>query len=73
MNIIILLSFVIFCSAMILLSLGWLISKKSLRGSCGGPAVMGSDGLPISCDTCPNKEANPNCERAKPKSIDPVG
>ena len=33
------------------------LTGRCLRGSCGGPAVLGSDGKEIeSCASCPNRK-----------------
>ena len=35
------------------MSVGVLFSGRCLRGSCGGPEVLGADGKPLSCANCP--------------------
>lgn len=37
------------------MAVGVLFSNRCLRGSCGGPEVLGPDGQPLNCDTCPLK------------------
>jgi hypothetical protein len=32
-----------------------MFSNKCLRGSCGGPEILGPDGKALNCDTCPHK------------------
>lgn len=39
------------------MALGVMLKRPCLRGSCGGPKVMGPDGKPISCASCPNRKA----------------
>lgn len=41
--------------AMLVMAVGVIFSNKCLRGSCGGPDVIGPDGQPMSCPTCTNK------------------
>ena len=41
---------------MVGMSVGVLFSNKCLRGSCGGPEVIGPDGESLSCDTCPLRD-----------------
>jgi hypothetical protein len=50
------LTFVIVGVAMLAMGIGAIFSNRCLRGSCGGPAVMGPDGQPLSCPTCSNKD-----------------
>ena len=40
---------------MLAMAVGVIFSYPCLRGSCGGPEVVGGDGVPLSCDTCPNR------------------
>lgn len=41
--------------AMLFMAIGVIFQRPCLRGSCGGPEVMGQDGEPISCAACPNR------------------
>ena len=41
--------------AMLGMSIGVLLSNRCLRGSCGGPGVIGPDGESLACTTCPNR------------------
>jgi hypothetical protein len=45
-----------FAIAMLVMSVGVMVSGRCLRGSCGGPAVLDGDGDPITCATCPNRQ-----------------
>ncbi|MFO7303656.1 MAG: (Na+)-NQR maturation NqrM [Acidobacteriota bacterium] len=56
MTTVILLTVVIVAIAMVGMSVGVLFSNKCLRGSCGGPEVIGPDGESLSCDTCPLRD-----------------
>ncbi len=40
------------------MALGVIIERPCLRGSCGGPKVLGPDGEPISCANCPNRDVH---------------
>ena len=51
-----------FVAAMTVMSVGVILGQKHLRGSCGGPRIVGPDGDLMSCDTCPNKD-EAHCER----------
>ncbi len=42
--------------AMAGMAVGVMFSNKCLRGSCGGPEILGPDGDPLNCDACPLKE-----------------
>lgn len=39
------------------MALGVIFRRPCLRGSCGGPKVIGPDGEPLSCASCPNRDA----------------
>jgi hypothetical protein len=41
--------------AVLAMAVGVLFKRPCLRGSCGGPAVIGPDGEKISCSDCPNR------------------
>ena len=41
------------------MAIGVMFRRPCLRGSCGGPAVLGPDGQKISCDSCPNRPSGP--------------
>ena len=51
--------------AMLGMSIGVLVSNRCLRGSCGGPDVIGPTGESLSCSTCPN--------RSRPTDDEPPG
>lgn len=48
-----LLTAAIFALVMLAMAIGTLVSGRCLRGSCGGPEVLGPDGEPLACDACP--------------------
>ena len=41
--------------AVLAMAVGVIFKRPCLRGSCGGPAVIGPDGAKISCSDCPNR------------------
>jgi len=51
-----LLTTVLIGAAVLAMAVGVLFRRPCLRGSCGGPAVIGPDGEKISCSGCPNKD-----------------
>ncbi len=42
--------------AVLAMAVGVIFKRPCLRGSCGGPAVVGPDGRKLSCDDCPNRK-----------------
>ena len=55
---ILLLTLGIFLTVVLAMAVGVLFKRPCLRGSCGGPAVVGADGESLSCSTCPNRDKN---------------
>jgi hypothetical protein len=53
MTAIILLSIVVVGLAMLAMAVGAIFSNRCLRGSCGGPEVLGPGGESLSCNGCP--------------------
>jgi hypothetical protein len=45
----------VFGLAMLGLGIGAVFSRRCLRGSCGGPDVLGPGGRKLSCAACPNR------------------
>jgi hypothetical protein len=43
--------------AVVAMSVGVLLSGRCLRGSCGGPDVLGPDRESLTCATCPMRKA----------------
>lgn len=37
------------------MAVGVLLNNRCLRGSCGGPEVLGPDGEPLTCAHCPRR------------------
>ena len=37
------------------MAIGVMFRRPCLRGSCGGPEVLGPGGEKLSCDSCPNR------------------
>jgi len=48
-----LLTIIVVALAMLVMAVGAIFSNRCLRGSCGGPDVIGPDGELLTCDTCP--------------------
>jgi hypothetical protein len=44
--------------AVLAMAVGVIFRRPCLRGSCGGPALMGPDGEKLSCSDCPNRGRN---------------
>lgn len=60
-------TFVLAALVMLIMSVGVIFRRPCLRGSCGGPEVLGTDGEPLTCATCPNRkqaQAEPTSEAA---------
>lgn len=53
---VVLLTLAIFLFAVLIMSVGVLFKRPCLRGSCGGPEVVGANGESLSCSTCPNRK-----------------
>jgi hypothetical protein len=53
---ILLLTIIVIGLVMTAMAVGVLLSNRCLRGSCGGPEVLGPDGTPLSCETCPMRD-----------------
>ena len=47
----------LFALIMIAMSIGIILSERTLKGTCGGETVRGPDGLPMLCGACPKKES----------------
>ncbi len=54
--------------AMLIMAVGVIFSRRSLRGSCGGTQLQGPGGEPLNCDACPYRDDNPDCEKRGPAS-----
>lgn len=61
-----------FAVAMLIMSVGVLFSGRCLRGSCGGPDVLGPDGEPLSCATCPRRKERGEAAAAEADGSLPV-
>ena len=40
------------------MSIGIILSNRSLKGTCGGDPARGPDGLPMLCGACPKKQSD---------------
>ena len=63
-----LLTLAVFAIVMVSMAVGVIMRRPCLRGSCGGPEVLTSDGEPLTCATCPNRKKR----RAESKGSLPV-
>ena len=52
-----LLSAGLIAGVMLIMAVGLLFKSPCLRGSCGGPDVVDSEGRSLRCDTCPRRAA----------------
>lgn len=52
-----LLTIVAIALIMAAMAVGVILGNRSLRGSCGGPPVLGPDGDPLTCPDCNCKTA----------------
>ena len=64
---VILLTIVVIALGMLLMAVGVIFSNRCLRGSCGGREVLGFDGEPLTCDTCPLRATPQHDARAAPR------
>lgn len=46
---------VIMGAVMAIMAVGVIFGNRCLRGSCGGPDVLGPDGESLACATCPHR------------------
>ncbi len=51
-----LLALVLIGAAVAAMAVGVMFKRPCLRGSCGGPAVLGPDGEKLTCADCPNRD-----------------
>ncbi len=52
-----LLSVAVIAAAMLVMAVGVLLGYPCLRGSCGGPDVVGPDGESLRCAACPRRKS----------------
>lgn len=67
-----LLTLAAFAIAMLVMAVGVIFDRPCLRGSCGGPEVIGPGGEPLSCATCPNRRPRRRSAAAEVASRLPV-
>lgn len=51
------------------MAVGVIFGNRSLRGSCGGPPVLGPDGDPLTCPDC-NCKAEPEIDLTKASGVE---
>jgi hypothetical protein len=52
--------------AVLAMAIGVLFKRPCLRGSCGGPEVLGPQGETLSCASCPNRKRQAAADGATP-------
>ncbi len=52
----VLLTLTVFAIAMAIMAIGVIFRRPCLRGSCGGPDMLGPGGESLTCATCPNRK-----------------
>ena len=50
---VIFIAFLMFAAVAAAMAIGLIFRGKCIRGSCGGEAILGSDGELLNCDACP--------------------
>ncbi len=55
-----LLSAGLIAGVMLIMAVGLLFKYPCLRGSCGGPDVVDSEGRSLRCDACPRRAVGPD-------------
>ena len=50
------LTFITFCTVVLVMAVGLIFKGRCLRGSCGGVAVFDADGEMLNCEHCPVRE-----------------
>ena len=61
---------VAFALVMLAMSVGVLFNNRCLRGSCGGPDVVGPDGESLLCASCPKRKER---EEKEPEARELIG
>ena len=64
-----LLTLAVFAIAMSIMAIGVIMRRPCLRGSCGGPGVLGPDGESLTCATCPNRKKRRDSSPGNPLPI----
>ena len=49
---------VMFGGAVAAMAIGQSLAGRCMRGSCGGPGVVGHEGERLSCRDCPNRKVS---------------
>lgn len=53
----------VMAGAMLVMAVGLFFKYPCLRGSCGGPDVLDSDGESLRCDACPRRKVRSQVPR----------
>ena len=54
--------------AMLIMAVGAIFARRSLRGSCGGLGARRPDGEAFDCDACPYRGEFPECDNRAAES-----
>ena len=49
------LTIAVIAAVMLIMAIGALFGRRCLRGSCGGPELLGPDGNSLQCAACPHR------------------
>ncbi len=63
---VLLVSLIVIGLAMLAMAVGVIFRRPCLRGSCGGAEVLGPDGDPLTCATCPRRKDKTESPRSEP-------
>lgn len=61
------LTMVIIGGAMLVMAIGVVLNNRCLRGSCGGPEVLGPEGESLSCEACPRRKEQESVSDSAPQ------
>ena len=69
---IVLAAIALIAAMMFIMSVGVIFSGRCLRGSCGGPDLVGADGESLLCATCPKRREPERTRESARKNSDLV-
>ena len=69
---IVLAAIALIAAMMFIMSVGVIFSGRCLRGSCGGPDLVGPDGESLLCATCPKRREQELSRKSTRKNSDLV-
>jgi len=65
-------SAIVIAVAMLIMAVGVIFNKRSLRGSCGGSEIFDCDGDPVACGACPNRQQKGNAADGGRRTASPA-